>query len=293
MPPLVLGQASSACAQSSVASTTAQPYPVDSIKSSTPCLLLYLIDRAGKTKEVAKAHMHPVVGLFEGKPIPPLYACVQVEQLLKSSYEDNEIDIQTADGKICLGECVGSTILWHKRDIVLIGPQHLADPVRTLPTPTPEPSSHGPLSPPPREPSPPALLLPPPQESSPPTSLSPPPPREPSPPAPLSPPPREASQQAPLSPPPLEPSPQVPPPAPDPPPMPQLQQLPRVLRSCQNDKEGSKILNRWHAANKKSSENTKKAKSKADSNSSASRRSGYSLPRTDTELNLVVGIDQM
>jgi hypothetical protein len=60
---------------------------------------LYPIGTAGKTKKVAKAQVYPVRGLFDGKPIPPLYACVQVEQLLKSSYEDSEIDIPTADGK--------------------------------------------------------------------------------------------------------------------------------------------------------------------------------------------------
>ena len=111
MPPPVLGQASSACAQSSVASTTAQQYPVDTIMSTTPCLLLYPIGRVGKTKDVAKAQVHPARGLFEGKSIPIGYACVQLEQLLKSSYEDNEIDFPTTDGKSCLGECVGTTIL--------------------------------------------------------------------------------------------------------------------------------------------------------------------------------------
>jgi hypothetical protein len=121
MKPLVLGQASLACAQSSAASTTAQQYPVDTITSITPYLLLYPVSRAGKTEKVAKAQVHPARGLFEGKPIPALYACVQVEQLLKSSYEDNEIDIPTADGKSCLGECVGSTILWYKRDILPVG----------------------------------------------------------------------------------------------------------------------------------------------------------------------------
>jgi hypothetical protein len=35
MPPLVLGQANTACAQSSVASTTTQPYPVDCISVTT------------------------------------------------------------------------------------------------------------------------------------------------------------------------------------------------------------------------------------------------------------------
>ena len=110
----------STCAQSSVASTTGELYPVDRITTTTPCLLLYLIGRAGKIKEVAKALVEPVGGLFEGKPVPPLYACVQVEQVLNSIYEYNEIDIPTADGKNCLGQCVSSTILWHKRDIVLL-----------------------------------------------------------------------------------------------------------------------------------------------------------------------------
>ena len=89
-------------------------------------MMLYPIGRAGKTREVAKAHVDPVVGLFDGKPIPPLYACVRVQELLKTSYEDNEIDI-TILGE-CIGECIGITILWHKCDIVLLvsleGPAH-------------------------------------------------------------------------------------------------------------------------------------------------------------------------
>ena len=48
-PPPVLAQPST-CAQSSVASTTGELYPVDRITTTTPCLLLYLIGRAGKTK---------------------------------------------------------------------------------------------------------------------------------------------------------------------------------------------------------------------------------------------------
>jgi hypothetical protein len=119
-----------AYAQSSVASTTAQPYLEDCISISTPCLLLYPIGRARKTNEVAKAQVDPVGGSFEGNPIPPLYACVQVQHLLKSSYEDNEIDIPTADGKHFLRERLGSTILWHKRDIILLGPQPSASPDR-------------------------------------------------------------------------------------------------------------------------------------------------------------------
>ena len=103
MSPPLLGQVSPACAQSSTVSTTAHPYPVDTITSITPFLLLYSVGRAGKTKKVAKAQVHPARDSFEGKLILALYACVQVEQLLKSNYEDNEIDIPTADGKSCLG----------------------------------------------------------------------------------------------------------------------------------------------------------------------------------------------
>jgi hypothetical protein len=46
--------------------------------------------------------VHPTRGLFEGKPIPAPYACVQVEQLLKSSYEDNEIDIPLQMERVAL-----------------------------------------------------------------------------------------------------------------------------------------------------------------------------------------------
>jgi hypothetical protein len=49
-------------------------------------------------------------------------------------------------------------------------------------------------------------------------------------------------------------------------------------------------LDRWHATNKKSAE---KAKSKDNLNSSASRRSGFPLPCTNTEHKLDVGVDQI
>jgi hypothetical protein len=111
MPPPVLNQVNTACAQSSVASTTTQSYSID---CTTTCLLFYLINGPRKTKEVTKAKVDPVGGLFEGNLILPLYACVQVEELLKSICEDHEIDIPTSDGKHFLGECISSTILWYK-----------------------------------------------------------------------------------------------------------------------------------------------------------------------------------
>ena len=68
--------------------------------------------------------------------------------------------------------------------------------------------------------------------------------------------------------------------------------LPRVLRSYQKKKEGSEIVNRWHAANKKSDEKAKKAKSQEKPpTSSDSRSSGFSTPHTDTVHNKVLAAD--
>jgi hypothetical protein len=102
MPPSILGQANTTFSQSSATSTIAQAYTIDCISISIPCLLPYPIDGAGKIKEVAKDLAEPVGGLFQGNPIPPLYTCVQVQQIIKSSYEYHEIDIPTAYGKHCL-----------------------------------------------------------------------------------------------------------------------------------------------------------------------------------------------
>ena len=71
--------------------------------------------------------------------------------------------------------------------------------------------------------------------------------------------------------------------------------LPRVLQSYQKEKEGSKIVNRWHTANKKSDEKAKKAKKDKSQEkpppSSGSRKSGFSMPRTDTVHNRVLAVD--
>jgi hypothetical protein len=64
-----------------------------------------------------------------------------------------------------------------------------------------------------------------------------------------------------------------------------------VLRSYQNDKEGSEIVNRWHTTNKKSDEKAKKAKSKDNpTDCSASRRSGFSTLRTHEK---DIGVDDL
>jgi hypothetical protein len=65
-----------------------------------------------------------------------------------------------------------------------------------------------------------------------------------------------------------------------------------VLRPYQNDKKGSEIVNRWHAANKKSDKKAKKAKLKDNpADYGTSRQSGFSTPRTDTEHKKDIGVD--
>jgi hypothetical protein len=64
--------------------------------------------------------------------------------------------------------------------------------------------------------------------------------------------------------------------------------LPRVIRSYQ--KEGLEIVDLWHSANMKYGS---KAKLKDDSDSSTSRRRGFSLPHTNSKRHLVVGVDDI
>jgi hypothetical protein len=53
-------------------------------------------------------------------------------------------------------------------------------------------------------------------------------------------------------------------------------------------------VNRWHAANKKSAEKAKKAKSKDNpADCSDSRQSGFSTPRTDMEHKKNIGVDDL
>jgi hypothetical protein len=66
------------------------------------------------------------------------------------------------------------------------------------------------------------------------------------------------------------------------------------LRSYQNEKEGSEIVNRWHTTNKKSDENAKKAKSKDNSaDCSVSKRWSFSTPNTDTKHKKDIGVDDL
>jgi hypothetical protein len=61
-----------------------------------------------------------------------------------------------------------------------------------------------------------------------------------------------------------------------------------VIRAYERERD--EIADIWHAANKKQGS---KAKSKDVSDSSVSRQLGFSLPRTDSEHHLVVGVDDI
>ena len=65
-----------------------------------------------------------------------------------------------------------------------------------------------------------------------------------------------------------------------------------MIRSYQ--KEDSDIVNKWHAANtKERSKDKAKDKSKDISDSSATRRPGVSVPRTDHEFRRKIGVDDI
>jgi hypothetical protein len=61
-----------------------------------------------------------------------------------------------------------------------------------------------------------------------------------------------------------------------------------------NNLEGKEIADLWHATNQKDKSKPKlKSKSKDDANSGASRRTGHSVPRTDTDFKQDVGVDAL
>jgi hypothetical protein len=64
--------------------------------------------------------------------------------------------------------------------------------------------------------------------------------------------------------------------------------VPRVIRAYVNNPKGKEIVDLWHAANQK---DKSKSKSKDDANSGASGRTGRSVPHTDMDFKLDVGVD--
>lgn len=134
---------------SSVGSVDTAPYPVDNITGPTPCSLLVPIGRAGKRKEVGTGLAIPGREI-QNTLIPEEYARVQVAKV-HAEHTSLEIDIPTPDGIQLLGDAVNQFILWHRRDILLVGPSpstpHLPAPkIAAAPAPPSPPGQDSPTN---------------------------------------------------------------------------------------------------------------------------------------------------
>ena len=89
---------------------------------------------------------------IHGRPIPPGYTSVTVEQIVGNN-EDLELDFVGGDGEKTLGDALHGVILWRKSDIKLTERQ--TAPGQTD-RPSPRPTSPPSPLPPPSPPSPPA-----------------------------------------------------------------------------------------------------------------------------------------
>ena len=76
--------------------------------------------KAQRKKDVATGvALPPKSGaMYDGKPIPPDYARVDVTWTNKD-FDEDEIDIPTEEGYRFIGATIGMRILWNKSDIVL------------------------------------------------------------------------------------------------------------------------------------------------------------------------------
>ena len=89
---------------------------------------------------------------IHGRPIPPGYTSVTVEQIVGNN-EDLELDFARGDGEKTLGDALHGVVLWHKADIKLTA--STTAPVQTD-RPSPWPPSPPSPQPAPSPPSPPA-----------------------------------------------------------------------------------------------------------------------------------------
>ena len=80
-------------------------FPVDSIKSPTPCELHIPLGIHGRTEEAAKAIAIPDSGLFHGTPIPSEYVRIEVFSV-EAKHAEEMIDIPTPEGIHFLGQSV-------------------------------------------------------------------------------------------------------------------------------------------------------------------------------------------
>jgi len=76
--------------------------------------------RSGRKKDVAQGMVQPPnpKAMYNGKPIPPDYALVDVAWT-HNDYEEDELDFPTEDGIRFIDGTIGSRMLWNKADIFL------------------------------------------------------------------------------------------------------------------------------------------------------------------------------
>ena len=89
---------------------------------------------------------------IHGRPIPPSYTSVTVEQIVRNN-EDLELDFVGGDGEKTSGDALHGVVLWRKANIKLI--VSTTAPVQTD-RPSPQPPSSSSPQPTPSPPSPPA-----------------------------------------------------------------------------------------------------------------------------------------
>jgi hypothetical protein len=96
-------------------------YLVNNIIEPTTCTLQVPFGRvAQRKKDVAtRVALPPDSGaMYNGKPIPPDYARVNVMWTNKD-FDEDEIDIPTKEGYRFIGATIGMHVLWNRSDIVL------------------------------------------------------------------------------------------------------------------------------------------------------------------------------
>ena len=118
-----------------------QKNPVNEIVVQTLCTLQVPWGRSGRKKDVAQGMVQPhnPKAMYNGKPIPPDYALVDVAWT-HNDYEEDELDFPTEDGVRLIGGTIGSRVLWNKADILLEMPTPASQPSRPSSSPPGGPS---------------------------------------------------------------------------------------------------------------------------------------------------------
>ena len=91
-------------------------YPMDGIKEQISCELHHKLKNISVKVAVGSALPCPPNARWHHREIPPGYAKVGVDQIVKE-WESMELDIPGPEGEITPGEVLGGIILWDKNNI--------------------------------------------------------------------------------------------------------------------------------------------------------------------------------